>query len=219
MMVQDPARVKKVKPKVVSEGTTLHGGSVSRHQGVQLPMTNDISHTFDDYRDTSYPPAESPSPSESSSLFSNSDAGSHSTVSTESSESTRNSTSTDEYEYLIFGNSDQMYPGGPMTTAVENNYTVYACSRSSLNASSSSQESGDAERYTEHRLQGTRGGWVEGDEGSSFVYTDRSRQQLGSKLTEHRRQLDGTEHGPGETSGSNLSRRKSAREKTTQTFY
>jgi ubiquitin carboxyl-terminal hydrolase 36/42 len=207
MMVQDPARVKKVKPKVVSEG-----GSLSRHQGVQLPMTNDISHTFDDYGD----PAESPSPSESSSLFSNSDAGSHST---ESSESTRNSTSTEEYEYLIFGTSDQMYPGGPMTTAEENNYTVYSCSRSSLNASSSRQESGLAERYTEHRLQGTRGGWVEGDEGSSFLYTDRSRQQLGSKLTEHHRQLDGTGHDPGETRGSNLSRRKSAREKTTRTFY
>jgi ubiquitin carboxyl-terminal hydrolase 36/42 len=215
MMAQDPARVK-VKSKVTSEGTTLHGGSLSRHQGVQLQMTNGISNTFNDYGDASYPPAESPSPSESSSLFSsNSDAGSHSTVSTDSSDSTRNST--EEYEYLIFGTSDQMYPGGPIA-ASEEDYTTYSRSRSGLNTSSSVREAGDAGRYTEHRLQGTRGGWVEGDEGSSFLYTDRSIH-LSSKLTEHYRQLDVTGYDPGETRGSNLSRRRSVREKDTQTFY
>ncbi|KAK3123684.1 hypothetical protein QOZ80_8AG0634560 [Eleusine coracana subsp. coracana] len=215
MMVQDPVRVKKGKSKVISEGTTLHGGSLSRHQGVQLQMTNDLSHTFDDYG--TYPPAESPSPSESSSLFSNSDAGSHSTVSTDSSDSTRNSTSTEEYEYLIFGTADQMYPG-PISVSEENDYMAYSRSRSCLNTSSSGREVGDAERYTEHRLQGTRGGWVEGDEGSSFLYTDRSRQHLSSKLTGQYRQLDGTGHDPGETRGSSLSRRP-ARERSTQTFY
>ncbi|GJN03802.1 hypothetical protein PR202_ga21282 [Eleusine coracana subsp. coracana] len=197
MMVQDPVRVKKGKSKVISEGTTLHGGSLSRHQGVQLQMTNDLSHTFDDYG--TYPPAESPSPSESSSLFSNSDAGSHSTVSTDSSDSTRNSTSTEEYEYLIFGTADQMYPG-PISVSEENDYMAYSRSRSCLNTSSSGREVGDAERYTEHRLQGTRGGWVEGDEGSSFLYTDRSRQHLSSKLTGQYRQLDGTEQAPWERS-------------------
>ncbi|KAK3121977.1 hypothetical protein QOZ80_8BG0663500 [Eleusine coracana subsp. coracana] len=215
MMVQDPVRVKKGKSKVISEGTTLHGGSLSRHQGVQLQMTNDLSHTFDDYG--TYPPAESPSPSESSSLFSNSDAGSHSTVSTDSSDSTRNSTSTEEYEYLIFGTADQIYPG-PISVFEENDYMAYSRSRSCLNTSSSGREVGDAERYTEHRLQGTRGGWVEGDEGSSFLYTDRSRQHLSSKLTGQYRQLDGTGHDPGETRGSSLSRR-AARERSTQTFY
>jgi ubiquitin carboxyl-terminal hydrolase 36/42 len=215
MMVQDPARVK-VKSKVTSEGTPLHGGSLSRHQGVQLQMTNGISHAFNDCGDASYSPAESPSPSESSSLFSsNSDAGSHSTVSTDSSDSTRNST--EEYEYLIFGTSDQLCPGGPI--AASEDYTAYSRSRSGLNTSSSVREAGDAGRYTEHRLQGTRGGWVEGDEGSSFLYTNRSRQHLSSKLTEHYRQLDGTGYDPGETRASSLSRRRSVREQDTQTFY
>ncbi|TVU05509.1 hypothetical protein EJB05_48675 [Eragrostis curvula] len=208
--VQTPARVKKGKPKVISEGVTLQEGSLSGPHGVQLPMANDLTHTFDGYG--SYPPAESPSPSESSSLFSNSDAGSHST---DSSDSTRNSTSTEEYEYLIFGPSEQMYPGGPGAT--ENDYMTYSRSRSCLNTSSSGREAGNAGRFTEHKLQGTRGGWFEGEEGSSLLYTDRSRQHISSKLTEQYRQLDGTGHDPGESRGSVLSR--SARELTAQTFY
>ncbi|KAL6644646.1 hypothetical protein ACP70R_016254 [Stipagrostis hirtigluma subsp. patula] len=219
MMVQDPVRVKKAKHKVVSGGTT-QGGSWNRHHGGQLHtdhMADDHTHTFNEYGDTLYPPAESPSPSESSSLFSNSDAGSHST---DSSDSTRNSTSTEEYEYL-FGASDQMYPGCPMGAQVENDYATYSRSRSSLNTSFSGREvdqTGDAERFVDHKLQGIREGWVEGNESPSFLYTDRSKQQFGSKLTEQYRQLDGTGHDPGETRGSVLLRR-SARERTTQTFY
>ncbi|KAL6859084.1 hypothetical protein ACP4OV_018086 [Aristida adscensionis] len=219
MMVQDPARGKKAKQKVVSGGTAFW----SRHQGGPLHtdhMADDLTHTFDEYGDAPYPPAESPSPSESSSLFSNSDAGSHSTVSTDSSDSTRNSTSTEEYEYL-FGASDQMYPGGPMGASLDNDYATYSRTRSGLNTSSSGREldqAYDAERFVEHKLQGTREGWIEGDESPSLLYTDRSKQHFSSKLTEQYRRLDGNGHDPGETRGSVLLRR-SARERTTQPFY
>ncbi|XP_062191398.1 ubiquitin carboxyl-terminal hydrolase 16-like isoform X2 [Phragmites australis] len=221
IMVQDPARTKKAKQKVVSGGTTLRG-SLNRHQGDRLHtdhMADELNHTFDEYGDTPYPPAESPSPSESSSLFSNSDAGSHSTVSTDSSDSTRNSTSTEEYEYL-FGASDHMHPGGPMITPVENDYTVYSRSRSSLNTSSLGRvdQAGDAETFVEHKTQDTRGGWVESDEGPSILYTDRSKQHFSSKLTDQYRQLDSSGHDPGGTRGSVLLRR-TTRERTTQTFY
>ncbi|RCV31529.1 hypothetical protein SETIT_6G185200v2 [Setaria italica] len=217
VMVQDPARPKKAKQKVVPGGTPF-GGSFSRHQGGHLHadyMADDLAHTSDEYGDAPYPPAESPSPSESSSLFSNSDAGSHSTVSTDSSDSTRNSTSTEEYEYL-FGASDQMYPGAP----VENEYPTYSRSRSSLNTSSSGGVADDAERFAEHKPQGggAGGGWVVGDESPSLLYTDRSKHQSSSKLTDQYRQLDRSGHDPGETRGGVLLRR-SARDRTAQTFY
>ncbi|XP_062195621.1 ubiquitin carboxyl-terminal hydrolase 17-like [Phragmites australis] len=206
---QDPSRVKKARQKVIPGETTLRRGSFNRHQGGQLHtdrIADDHTHTFDEYGDTPYPPAESPSPSESSSLFSNSDAVSHST---DSSDSTRNSTSTEEYEY-IFGASDKMYPGGPMVASVDNDYTTYSRSRSGLNTSSSGREvdlAGNAERFVDHKLQGTRGGWVEGDDRPSILYTDRSKQHFSSKLTDRYRQLDRTGHDPGETRGSVLLRR------------
>lgn len=217
-MVQDPARPKKAKQKVVPGGAPFGGGSFSRHQGGHLHadyMADHLAHTSDEYGDAPYPPAESPSPSESSSLFSNSDAGSHSTVSTDSSDSTRNSTSTEEYEYL-FGASDQMYPGAP----VESEYPAYSRSRSSLNASSSGRVADNAERFAEHKHQGdgAGGGWVVGDDCPSLLYTDRSKHQSSSKLTDQYRQLDRSGHDPGETRGGVLLRR-SARDRTAQTFY
>lgn len=202
IMVQDPARAKKTRHKQ---------GPIPDH------ITDNLTGTFDEFGESPYPPAESPSPSESSSLFSNSDAGSHSTVSTDSSESTRNSTSTDEYEQYLFGTPDQIYQGGSAAAHDETDYTTYSRSRSTLGTSSSGREAdhaGSAERFIE---QGTRGGWFEGGESSSYLYTDRSKQQSSSKLTEQYRQL-GTEHDPGEVRGSVLSRR-SARERTAQTFY
>ncbi|WVZ92464.1 hypothetical protein U9M48_038527 [Paspalum notatum var. saurae] len=211
MAVQDPARQKKAKQKVSLGGTTWRGGSFNRNQADHRHTDHDEhTHASDEYGYAPYPPAESPSPSESSSLFSNSDAGSHSTVSTDSSDSTRNSTSTEEYEYL-FGASDQMYPGAP----VENDYPTYSRSRSSLNTSSSGREA------HEHGLQDgiTGGDWVEGDDGAPLLYTDRSKQQLGSsKLTDQYRQLDRSGHDPRETRGGVLLRRPS-RDRTAQTFY
>ncbi|CAO2188605.1 unnamed protein product [Urochloa humidicola] len=218
MMVQDPARPKRAKQKVVLGGTPF-GGSFSRHQGGHPPtdyMADDLADTPDEYGDAPYPLAESPSPSESSSLFSNSDAGSHSTVSTDSSDSTRNSTSTEEYEYYLFGTSDQMYPGAH----VENDYPTYSRSRSNLNASSSGRDTDDAERFAEHRPQGSSGaggGWVVGDESPSLLYTDRSKHHSSSKLTDQYRQLDRSGHDPGETRGRVLLRRPSRG--SAQTFY
>nr|CAB3483272.1 unnamed protein product [Digitaria exilis] len=168
MMVQDPARSKKAKQKVVLGGTSWRGGSFNRHQDghPQRDHTaDDLAHTYDEYGDAPYPPAESPSPSESSSLFSNSDAGSHSTVSTDSSDSTRNSTSTEEYEYL-FGASDQMYPGCPMGAPTENDYSTYSRSRSSLSTSLSGRVEDNDERFAQHKPHsgGAGSGWVVGDE-------------------------------------------------------
>ena len=222
MTVQDPTRPKKAKQKVIPGGTPWLGGSFSGHQGGHPHKdhtADDITHPFDEYGDAPYPPAESPSPSESSSLFSNSDAASHSTVSTDSSDSTRNSTSTEEYEYL-FGTSDQMYPGGPMGAPVENDYLAYSRSRSSLNTSSSGRVADAAERFAEHRPQGSGagGGWVVGDESPSLLCTDRSKHQSSSKLTDQYRQLDRSGHDPGETRGSVLLRRY-GRDRAAQTFY
>ncbi|KAF8654384.1 hypothetical protein HU200_061565 [Digitaria exilis] len=221
MMVQDPARSKKAKQKVVLGGTSWRGGSFNRHQDghPQRDHTaDDLAHTYDEYGDAPYPPAESPSPSESSSLFSNSDAGSHSTVSTDSSDSTRNSTSTEEYEYL-FGASDQMYPGGPMGAPTENDYSTYSRSRSSLSTSSSGRVEDDDERFAQHKPHsgGAGSGWVVGDESPSVLYTDRSKHSS-SRLTDQYRQLDRSGHDPGETRGGGLLRR-SARDRTAQTFY
>ncbi|OEL24021.1 Ubiquitin carboxyl-terminal hydrolase 17 [Dichanthelium oligosanthes] len=219
MMVQDPARSKKAKQKVVPGGTPFGGRSFRRHEEGHPHtdyMADDLAHTSDEYGDAPYPPAESPSPSESSSLFSNSDSGSHSTVSTDSSDSTRNSTSTEEYEYL-FGTSDQFYPGAP----AEHDYPMYSRSRSCLNTSSSGRAVDDAERFAEHKLQGgggAGGGWVEGDESPSSLYTDRSKHQSSSKLADQYRQLDRSGHDPGDTRGGVLLRR-TARERTAQTFY
>lgn len=221
-MVQDPARLKKAKQKVVLGGASWRGGSFSRHQDGHPQKdhtSDDLAHTYDEYGDAPYPPAESPSPSESSSLFSNSDAGSHSTVSTDSSDSTRNSTSTEEYEYL-FGTSDQMYPGGPMGAPMENDYPRYSRSRSSLNTSSSGRVEDDDERFAEHKPQGggAGGGWVVGDESPPLLYTDRSKHSSSRLTDQYRQQLDRSGHDPGETRGGVLSRR-SARDRTAQTFY
>jgi ubiquitin carboxyl-terminal hydrolase 36/42 len=215
----DQTHPKEAKQKVVLGGTTWRGGSLNRHQAGQPHRdhtADDLTHAFDEYRDAPYSPSDSPSPSESSSLFSNSDAGSHSTVSTDSSESTRNSTSTEEYEY-VFGAADQMYPGGPMGGApAESDYPTYSRSRSSLNTSSSGREAYSAYSSAEHKLQGGSGGlWVEGDDSPSLLYTDRSNQQLSSKLTDQYRQLDRSRHDPGETRGGVLLRRPS-RDRTAQ---
>uniref|UniRef100_J3MTU8 ubiquitinyl hydrolase 1 n=1 Tax=Oryza brachyantha TaxID=4533 RepID=J3MTU8_ORYBR len=215
LMAQDPARVKKAKSRVNSG--RWHGvDPINRHQGGQLHadhMTDDLPNTYDEYGHAPYSPAESPSPSESSSIFTNSDTGSHST---DSSESTRNSTSED-MEYYIFGQSDQVpYSDGSMFGHGESDRSVYSRSRSSLGTSSSGQEV-DQYRPDEHRLQGTREGWSQGDESSS-LYTNQSKHHFSSKLTEqYRGRLDGTEHDPGEASSVLL--RRSARERTAQTFY
>ena len=212
----DSTHPKKAKQKVVLGGTTWRGGSLNRHQAGQPHRdhtADDLTHAFDEYRDAPYSPSDSRSPSESSSLFSNSDAGSHSTVSTDSSESTRNSTSTEEYEY-VFGAADQMYPGGPIGGApAESDYPTYPRSRSSLNTSSSGREAYSTDSSAEHG-----GHWVEGDESPSLLYTDRSNQQLSSKLTDQYRQLDRSGHDPGETRGGVLLRRPS-RDRTAQAFY
>uniref|UniRef100_A0A0D3H1D6 ubiquitinyl hydrolase 1 n=1 Tax=Oryza barthii TaxID=65489 RepID=A0A0D3H1D6_9ORYZ len=211
LMAQDPARVKKDKARVNS-GRWHGGGPI--HQGGQMyadHMTDDLPHTYDEFGHGPYSPAESPSPSESSSIFTSSDTGSHST---DSSESTRNSTSED-MERLIFG--DQVsYFDGSMFGHGENDRMTYSRSKSSLGTSSSGQEV-DQYRPDEHRLQGAREGWNQGDESSS-LYTNQSKHQFSSKLTEqYRRRLDGTEHDPGEANSVLL--RRSARERTAQTFY
>lgn len=209
MMVNDPSYAKKARHKPNLEQAPLQRGSLNRHQGGELHsdhITDNLTRRFDEFGDAPYPAAESPSPSESSSLFSNSDAGSHSTVSTDSSESTRNSTSTDDYEQYFFGSSDQMYLGGPRGAHEEIGYTSYSRSRSALGTSSSGQEV-DEERSVEQRFE------VSGS--SPLSYTDQSKQHL---LTEQYRQFGGSEHDPGEARGSVLLRR-SAREKTAQTFY
>ncbi|VAI75050.1 unnamed protein product [Triticum turgidum subsp. durum] len=209
MMVNDPSYAKKARHKPNLEQAPLQRGSLNRHQGDELHrdhITDNLTRRFDEFGDAPYPAAESPSPSESSSLFSNSDAGSHSTVSTDSSESTRNSTSTDDYEQYFFGSSDQMYQGGPRGAHEEIGYTSYYRSRSALGTSSSGQEV-DEERSVEQRFE------VSGS--SPLSYTDQSKQHL---LTEQYRQFGGSEHDPGEARGSVLLRR-SAREKTAQTFY
>ncbi|KAL5223267.1 hypothetical protein ABZP36_027980 [Zizania latifolia] len=213
MIAQDPARAKKVKPKV---------NSVRMPWRVGGPMIDDLPRTYDEFGDALYPPAESPSPSESSSLFSNSDAGSNSTFSsTESSESTRNSTSEEIDSSYIFGNSDQvLYPGGPMVGHEENDSITYSRLKSGLGTSSSGQEvdqAGNGYRPEEHMLQGAREGWVQGDESSS-LYANQSKHLSCSKLTEQYRRLDETEHDPGEAR-SNVLLRRSSRERTAQTFY
>lgn len=222
MVVQDPAYAKKAKHKPNLGPAPSQRGSLNRHPNGQLHtdhMTDSFTRGFDEPGEPPYPPAESPSPSESSSLFSNSDAGSHSTISTDSSESTRNSTSTDEYEQYFFGTSDQMYPGGSTAAHEEMDYPTYSRSRSTLGTSSSGRDVSSADGFAEQRFESTRGGgWFDGGGSSSFSYTDRSKQHSSSKLTEQYRQLGGSEHDPGEARGSVLSRR-SARERTAQTFY
>jgi ubiquitin carboxyl-terminal hydrolase 36/42 len=114
-----------------------------------------------------------------------------------------------------------MYSGGPAAAHEEVDYTPFSRLRSTLGTSSSGREvnqSGVADGFSEQRFEGTRGDWFDGGGSSSFSYTDRSKQQSSSKLTEQYRQLGGSEHDPGEARGSVLLRR-SARERTAQTFY
>lgn len=103
---------------------------------------------------------------------------------------------------------------------MEGGYPTYSRSRSSLNASSSGREAYSAGTYAEHRTQGGGPGglWVEGDESPSLLYTDRSKQPSNSTLRDQYRQLDRSEHDPGQTRGGVLLRRPS-RDRTAQTFY
>jgi ubiquitin carboxyl-terminal hydrolase 36/42 len=112
-----------------------------------------------------------------------------------------------------------MYPGGSTAAHEEMDYPTYSRSRSTLGTSSSGRDVSSADGFAEQRFESTRGGgWFDGGGSSSFSYTDRSKQHSSSKLTEQYRQLGGNEHDPGEARGSVLFRR-SARERTAQTFY